>query len=435
MLLENSVFTQEPGLISDKGIIIKCFRLFLDAKKQGRDIISPFAKYMAYVDVFTGLATWLRETDDRCSAQFILDANHPTIQGTDIWNLACGTAVYNDVLLGGDTTTSRDAIYNGDNIIESTTTEPTPQEIEEESSEIKESKTEPKEPIKPIKPIELEESKEPIELEESNEPIKPIELEESNEPIKPIDPIDPIDPIEPIDPIDPIDPIEPKDSSKPEEFQNKKQDSNKNKNKSSHKSNTPLNNIIITGPNGSGKSTYIKSITECVILAQTVGIVPAREFRLTPFAHISTYLNIPDCQGKESLFQAEMNRCYQQLETLQAAEEAGEFSFNIMDEIFVSTNYQEGMSGAYAVINQLCRFNKCLNVITTHFDKLANLEDLNVGRKYFDVEIGEDGRVARDYKIRNGVSSKHMALRLLRNRGFSDEIVKDAEAFYEKICK
>ena len=130
-----------------------------------------------------------------------------------------------------------------------------------------------------------------------------------------------------------------------------------------------------------------------------------------------------------------MNRCYQQLETLQAAEEAGEFSFNIMDEIFVSTNYQEGMSGAYAVINQLCRFNKCLNVITTHFDKLANLEDLNVGRKYFDVEIGEDGRVARDYKIRNGVSSKHMALRLLRNRGFSDEIVKDAEAFYEKICK
>jgi len=163
--------------------------------------------------------------------------------------------------------------------------------------------------------------------------------------------------------------------------------------------------------------------------------VPAREFQLTPFAHISTYLNIPDCQGKESLFQAEMNRCYQQLETLRTAEENGEFSFNIMDEIFVSTNYQEGMSGAYAVINQLCRFDKCLNIITTHFDKLANLEDLQVARKYFDVELGEDGKVARDYKIRDGVSRKHMALKLLRNRGFSEELVKDAEAFYEKNCK
>ena len=120
---------------------------------------------------------------------------------------------------------------------------------------------------------------------------------------------------------------------------------------------------------------------------------------------------------------------------MRAAEEAGEFSFNIMDEIFVSTNYQEGMSGAYAVINQLCRFNKCLNVITTHFDKLANLEDLTVGRKYFDVELKDDGSVSRDYKIRDGVSRKHMALKLLRNRGFSEELVKDAENFYEKICK
>ena len=194
-----------------------------------------------------------------------------------------------------------------------------------------------------------------------------------------------------------------------------------------------VNNVIITGPNGSGKSTYIKSITECVILAQTLGIVPAREFHITPFAHISTYLNIPDCQGKESLFQAEMNRCYQQLECLKEAEDKGEFSFNIMDEIFVSTNYQEGMSGAYAVINQLCRFNKCLNVITTHFDKLANLEELRVGRKYFDVEIEEDGRVARDYKIRDGVSRKHMALRLLKSRGFSEELVNDAVEFYEKL--
>ena len=49
--------------------------------------------------------------------------------------------------------------------------------------------------------------------------------------------------------------------------------------------------------------------------------------------------------------------------------------------------------------------------------------------------IKEDGNVIRDYKIRDGVSRKHMALRLLRNRGFSDELVKDAETFYQKLTE
>lgn len=410
MLLSDSVFMKEPGLISDKGVIIKCFRLFLDAKKQGRDIIAPFARYVAHIDVFTGLGTWLREQDDRCPARFILDANTPTIQGTDLWNLACRQPIYNNVSLGGTNNTPDENSSSAEiNMLESRPQKAIDNIVSDDNSDSSKVEKTSKETDGLEGLDELEETKDKTQKEE--------QIDELND--------------------------------TKEEFQNKNADQNKNggedknededkddsedENESSQKSNNNVNNIIITGPNGSGKSTYIKSITECVILAQTVGLVPAREFKLTPFAHISTYLNIPDCQGKESLFQAEMNRCYQQLETLRAAENAGEFSFNIMDEIFVSTNYQEGMSGAYAVINQLCRFNKCLNVITTHFDKLANLEELKVGRKYFDVDITEDGSVARDYKIRDGVSRKHMALKLLRNRGFSEELVKDAEAFYEKL--
>ena len=197
------------------------------------------------------------------------------------------------------------------------------------------------------------------------------------------------------------------------------------------------NTILITGPNGSGKSTYIKSIIECIILGQTIGIVPAKEFSITPFKNISTYLNIPDCQGKESLFQAEMNRCYQQLDMLEKAENNKEFSFNIMDEIFVSTNYKEGMSGAYAIINQLCKFKHCINIITTHFDVLANMPELQVDKKYFDIEIEIDNNgvenITKDYKIKNGVSKKHMALKLLKNKGFNTNIIKDAEYLYNKL--
>lgn len=49
------------------------------------------------------------------------------------------------------------------------------------------------------------------------------------------------------------------------------------------------NNLLITGPNGSGKSTYIKSIIECILLGQTIGVVPAKEFSLTPFTNIAIF--------------------------------------------------------------------------------------------------------------------------------------------------
>jgi hypothetical protein len=416
MLLENNVFTKEPGLISDKGIIIKCFRLFLDVKKQGRDIIAPFARYVAHVDVMTALATWLREKDDRSPVHFILDGTQPIIQGTDVWNLACGIPIYNDVLLGSAKSLDDKPVLE----VKEDSSKPEALSLEVETPEVETPEVETPE-------IETPEIETFIDNEKQDE-INKTEIQESAKEDNNVD----------INTVVDADADAEKDTIKTSDVEMKDQDTTNLKieptgDKSSKKSCEHINNVIITGPNGSGKSTYIKSITECVILAQTLGLAPAREFRLTPFKHISTYLNIPDCQGKESLFQAEMNRCYQQLETLREAEEAGEFSFNIMDEIFVSTNYQEGMSGAYAVINQLCRFNKCLNIITTHFDKLANLEDLPVGRKYFDVDIQEDGQVIRDYKIREGVSRKHMALRLLKSRGFSEQLVKDAETFYEKL--
>ena len=68
------------------------------------------------------------------------------------------------------------------------------------------------------------------------------------------------------------------------------------------------NNFLITGPNAGGKSTLIKSLTLCILLSQTLCISPAENLILTPFKLVNTYLNIPDCKGKESLFEAEMHR-------------------------------------------------------------------------------------------------------------------------------
>ena len=78
--------------------------------------------------------------------------------------------------------------------------------------------------------------------------------------------------------------------------------------------------LFIAGCSGSGKSTYIKMLMCNIILAQTIGYVPAKSFILTPFTHLHSYLNIPDVNGKESLFQAEMKRCSQLIDKLKYAE-------------------------------------------------------------------------------------------------------------------
>ena len=313
-LLQHTTFNDAPGIFSNKGIIIKTFKEFLDMKET---ILEPFCKYMAHIDVWSSIGKWLSEGYgvNRNLCSFVQESDKPLVEGFDVWNICCDVPVYNDVHLG----------------------------------------TRAEAPRAPL--IENE---------------KDILIEK-------------------------------------------------------------FNNLLITGPNGSGKSTYIKSIIECILLGQTVGVVPAKKFSFTPFTNIATYLNIPDCQGKESLFQAEMNRCYQQIQMLKGAEEKGEFSFNIMDEIFVSTNYQEGMSGAYAIIKRMCNMNKCLNIITTHFDVLAGMEEVKVAKKYFDIEIDEVDNIKRDYKIKDGVSKKHMALKLLKKKGFDASIIEDAEYLYEKL--
>jgi hypothetical protein len=189
-------------------------------------------------------------------------------------------------------------------------------------------------------------------------------------------------------------------------------------------------NMILTGPNGSGKSTFLKSLMTSVILAQTLGYSPAKSIQLTPFTYLSTYLNIPDCTGKESLFQAEMSRCHNHLTKLKTLDkEKRAFSFNIMDEIFVSTNYYEGISGAWAVMKNVSKYNNSINIITTHFDKCV--ETVIPGYIYKHFTLNDN--LTNDYKLLDGINKKHCALSLLEKYGFDTNLVNEANSMYKNI--
>jgi len=194
-------------------------------------------------------------------------------------------------------------------------------------------------------------------------------------------------------------------------------------------------NVIITGPNAGGKSTMIKSLTLSIIFAQTFGICFGEIMNLTPFSLINTYLNIPDCKGKESLFEAEMYRARNHINDIATLPE-NKFSFIVMDEIFSSTNPEEGISGGYAIAEKLASFDNSISVITTHFTYLTNLEKNGKYKNYkIPIERDSSDNICYKYKLVPGISNQYIALELLKNKGFDEDLVNNAKNICSQLGK
>lgn len=189
---------------------------------------------------------------------------------------------------------------------------------------------------------------------------------------------------------------------------------------------TSRKNPIITGPNAGGKSTLVKCVLLSIVLGHTITLSNSESLSLTPCTYINSQISIPDCKGKESLFEAEMNRCKFSLDTIQ--NNAG-FSFIVMDEIFNSTNPIEGISGAYAVAKSMTSTGNAIVMFTTHYTYLTQLAKDTKRFKNYKMEVTQDaetGAFVFPYKIQNGVSHQYIALDLLRAKGFMEDVISEA---------
>ncbi len=195
------------------------------------------------------------------------------------------------------------------------------------------------------------------------------------------------------------------------------------------------NHILITGPNAAGKSTFIKAVIVNILMSQTLGISSASRFVMTPFKMIETYLQIPDAKGVASLFEAEMIRSKLYIDKLKKMRE-DHFSFIVLDEIFSSTNYMEGFSGAYAILKKIASFPNTISMTTTHYSDLEHLEKHTTNIKNYHFEIDrnpETEEIIFNYQLKSGVSRTYIALELLRNNGFDEDLIQDALAIRKQI--
>lgn len=199
------------------------------------------------------------------------------------------------------------------------------------------------------------------------------------------------------------------------------------------------NVAIISGPNKAGKSTFMRTIILNVYLSQSLGIACADQCIISPFKNIFTYLNVPDTVGRESLFEAEINRCFDYIEKL---ESFNGLSIGIVDELFTGTNPEEGMAGSYGVLKRIKLNPTSLTLLSTHFhqllddikddtDKVTGINEYSFYK--FVAHESRDGKFGFDYKISPGTSSQKIALKLLKEKGFNKNIISDSMDYMNNL--
>ena len=183
-------------------------------------------------------------------------------------------------------------------------------------------------------------------------------------------------------------------------------------------------NFLLTGPNAAGKSTFIKSVFLNIYLAQTIGICNSEKMEFTPFCYLLTGIRNKDSQGSESLFEAEVHKIRDYLENIKIKGEKG-FTFSILDEIFTSTNYQEGFAASYGLCETIGKMKNSLHIVATHFTELHKIEgkkEYGFKNIKFSVNLEKD-KIEFPYKLEKGFSNQFIALRLMKDKDCDNEFL------------
>jgi len=189
--------------------------------------------------------------------------------------------------------------------------------------------------------------------------------------------------------------------------------------------------MIITGPNMAGKSTYLRQVAVIVIMAQMGSFVPADEALIGMVDRIFTRVGASDdLVSGQSTFMVEMN------EVANILHNATPKSLLILDEIGRGTSTFDGLSIAWAVIEQISRQKtlQCKTLFATHYHELTELEGKLPGVKNYCISVKEKGDdIIFLRKIIRGGADKSFGLQVARLAGLPETVIKRAGEILKRL--
>lgn len=127
---------------------------------------------------------------------------------------------------------------------------------------------------------------------------------------------------------------------------------------------------LLTGPNMAGKSTFLRQNALIALMAQMGCYVPAASAKIGIVDRLFSRVGASDDLARgQSTFMVEM------VETATILNQATERSLVILDEIGRGTATFDGLSIAWACIEQLHEINCCRTLFATHYHELTSLEE------------------------------------------------------------
>ena len=184
---------------------------------------------------------------------------------------------------------------------------------------------------------------------------------------------------------------------------------------------------IITGVNASGKTTLLKSILFSSLLTQQFGVGCYDKGTRLPhlYTHFFSYINIPDTNDRNSLFQSEAKRCKTILEHINT----NEHTLCIFDELYSGTNPLEATSASISFIYYLLsNYPKLHLCLTTHYHDVCKLlKTYDFINLLYMKSIVEENNIKMTYKLEQGICKTHGGIFVLKEFKYPLSMIEHAE--------
>ena len=173
--------------------------------------------------------------------------------------------------------------------------------------------------------------------------------------------------------------------------------------------------MLVSGSNMSGKSTLLRTMGVNAVLAMAGAPIRGKSLRLSPVRIGTSIRRIDSLQEGRSGFYTEI---LQIRRVFQLAEDSTALLF-LFDELLEGTNSKDRRMGAEGLLKALLQ-RRAIGVVTTHDLALTEITAAGNGlvrNLHFEDQV-KDGKMAFDYRLREGIIAKSNALELMRLMGF-----------------
>ena len=184
---------------------------------------------------------------------------------------------------------------------------------------------------------------------------------------------------------------------------------------------------LLTGPNMAGKSTFLRQNALIAVMAQMGSYVPAESAHIGIVDRLFSRVGAADDLARgRSTFMVEM------VETAAILNQAGPQALVILDEIGRGTATYDGLSIAWAVIENLHEVNQSRALFATHYHELTALSDRLDQLVCYTMKIKEwQGNVVFLHEIGHGAADRSYGIHVANLAGLPKAVITRAE---EVLC-